>query len=42
LNHDSTAGDDAAHAEFVKDWQNVDLAFDHDKIMRDAEALLAK
>ena len=26
------AGDDAAHAEFVADWQNQALAFDHDRI----------
>ena len=33
------AGDDAAAAEFVAGWQNERLAFDHDKIVRDAWAL---
>jgi len=30
------AGDDAASAEFVKDWRNIDFAFDHKKILADA------
>src|SRR5215472_14941499 len=30
------AGDDAAAAEFVSGWRNARLAFDHDKIVRDA------
>jgi 8-oxo-dGTP diphosphatase len=33
------AGDDAAAADFVMDWQNERLAFDHDQIVRDALAL---
>ena len=33
------AGDDAASAAFVAGWQNERLAFDHDKIVRDAWAL---
>lgn len=32
------AGDDAAQAEFVANWQEQDLAFDHDKIVSDALA----
>lgn len=34
-----TAGDDAATAEFVVDWQTQSLAFDHDQVVRDAWAL---
>lgn len=34
------AGDDAAAAEWVKGWRNVDLAFDHAKILRDAARVL--
>ena len=30
------AGDDAAEAEVVKDWEDTDLAFDHKKIISDA------
>lgn len=30
------AGDDASAAEFVADWRGLKLAFDHDKILRDA------
>ena len=30
------AGDDAKELELVKDWQNLDLAFDHKKIIEDA------
>lgn len=33
------AGDDAATAEFVADWQTQSLAFDHDQVVRDAWAL---
>lgn len=36
------AGDDAAAAHFVSDWKKQKLAFDHDKIVRDALALIAK
>jgi 8-oxo-dGTP diphosphatase len=32
----ATAGDDAAAAEWVADWSNVQLAFDHADILRDA------
>jgi 8-oxo-dGTP diphosphatase len=30
------AGDDAASAEFVSNWQEEPLAFDHHKILADA------
>lgn len=33
------AGDDAAEAEFVSDWRNKRLAFDHEKVVGDAVAL---
>ena len=33
---DAKAGDDAASAEFVEDWQNLRLAFDHNEILSDA------
>ncbi len=33
------AGDDAAAAQWVTDWRTVDLAFDHAKILADAERL---
>jgi 8-oxo-dGTP diphosphatase len=33
------AGFDAAGAEWVKDWRKVDLAFDHDLIVADAEKI---
>lgn len=33
------AGDDAAGAEFVADWKDETLAFDHNKIVADALAL---
>jgi 8-oxo-dGTP diphosphatase len=36
------AGDDAAQAEFVADWQRQPLAFDHDRIVSDALARRAK
>jgi 8-oxo-dGTP diphosphatase len=36
------AGDDAAGAEFVADWQGETLAFDHDRIVADALAAIAK
>ncbi len=32
------AGDDAAAVEWVKDWRSVRLAFDHAKILSEAEA----
>lgn len=34
------AGDDAASAKFIKDWQNLDFAFDHKQILEDAQKLL--
>lgn len=36
------AGDDAASAEWVDDWKRVALAFDHDRIVRDAVRLMAR
>ncbi|MFP4065756.1 MAG: NUDIX domain-containing protein [Bacteroidales bacterium] len=30
------AGDDAAEAEVIKDWEDTDLAFDHKEIIADA------
>jgi 8-oxo-dGTP diphosphatase len=33
------AGDDAAEAEFRADWRDLDLAFDHDEIVRDADTM---
>lgn len=36
------AGDDAAAAEWVEDWSNVDLAFDHALILADANRALRK
>jgi 8-oxo-dGTP diphosphatase len=35
------AGSDAAAAEWIEDWRKLDLAFDHAKILADAEALLS-
>lgn len=37
-----TAGDDAADAEWVEDWRNAAVAFDHKDILRDAAKLLAQ
>ena len=34
------AGSDAAHAEWIEDWRGAELAFDHARILSDAEALL--
>jgi 8-oxo-dGTP diphosphatase len=34
-------GDDAASAAFVDDWRRLKLSFDHDKIVRDALAVIA-
>jgi 8-oxo-dGTP diphosphatase len=39
---DVRAGDDAAAAQFVADWQHEHLAFDHRAIITDALALKAK
>jgi len=35
------AGSDAADAEWVEDWRNLTLAFDHAQVLADAEALKA-
>ena len=37
---DVLAGDDAAAAEWVADWRSQTIAFDHAKILADAEKLL--
>jgi len=34
------SGSDAASAEWVGDWRSLELAFDHAKILADAEALI--
>lgn len=34
------AGSDAEAAEWVKDWRELDLAFDHAKIIADAEKIM--
>jgi 8-oxo-dGTP diphosphatase len=36
------AGDDAAAAEWVEGWRQVELAFDHANILRDGERLLGR
>jgi 8-oxo-dGTP diphosphatase len=36
-----TAGDDAAAAEWVEDWRRLELAFDHSRILSDAQRLRA-
>jgi 8-oxo-dGTP diphosphatase len=36
------AGDDAAAAEWVERWSQVDMAFDHAKILRDAVRMLRR
>ena len=41
-NYDSRPGGDASQAEFIGDWNEQELAFDHQKIIRDARALLAR
>ncbi len=33
-------GDDAAEAQFVADWREAKLAFDHEQIVADADAML--
>ena len=40
--YDVRAGDDAADARFVSNWQQEQLAFDHRQIIADALALKAK
>ena len=37
--HVPVAGDDAAEVEFRADWRELDLAFDHNEIARDADKL---
>lgn len=37
--HAAVAGDDAAEVEFRADWRDLDLAFDHNEIVRDADRL---
>jgi 8-oxo-dGTP diphosphatase len=37
-----SAGDDAAAAEFIADWREKKLAFDHDRIVADARALMRR
>ena len=37
--HDPNAGDDAADAAFVANWEDLDLAFDHRSIVSDAVRL---
>lgn len=34
--HDPRAGDDAQAAAFLADWEALDLAFDHRRILKDA------
>jgi hypothetical protein len=41
VDYNFRAGDDAASAEFVADWQDEELALDHKKIIQDAGALRA-
>jgi 8-oxo-dGTP diphosphatase len=36
VGHDPLAGDDAADAAFIADWEHLDLAFDHRNIVDDA------
>lgn len=36
------AGDDAAAAEWVASWRDLDMAFDHMHILRDAHRLIAR
>lgn len=38
---EAVAGDDAAAAEWVADWRRQRLAFDHARILADAEKMLA-
>ena len=33
------AGDDAAAVEWVSDWRRVELAFDHARVLKDAEGM---
>ena len=36
------AGDDAAAADWIENWRKVELAFDHAKVVADAERVLRK
>lgn len=38
--YDSKAGTDASEAAFIADWRDQKLAFDHGRIVADAQALL--
>ena len=40
--HDVQAGDDAVDAEFVANWRDQSLAFDHEKIISDALAVVKR
>ena len=37
---EAKAGDDAAAVEWVESWRRLDLAFDHEQILKDAAKLL--
>lgn len=39
--HEARGGDDAASAEFRRDWRDLDLAFDHADILNDALRLVS-
>ncbi|HEY7459641.1 MAG TPA: NUDIX hydrolase [Xanthobacteraceae bacterium] len=39
--YDAKPGDDAVRAEFVANWRSESLAFDHDRIARDAWAVFS-
>ena len=36
ISGESAGGDDAESAEFVSDWRDLDLAFDHNQVLADA------
>ncbi|MGI9385705.1 MAG: NUDIX domain-containing protein [Methyloligellaceae bacterium] len=38
----AAAGSDAAATEWIKDWRDLELAFDHARILGDAEKVLAR
>jgi 8-oxo-dGTP diphosphatase len=38
----AVAGDDAAAAEWVKEWRKVGMAFDHAEVVADAARMLRK
>lgn len=35
------SGDDAAAAEWVEDWESLELAFDHARILADAKRMIS-